>query len=301
MHTPVARRQYPETIALVLWGTDNIKTYGESLAQVGRARRGGQYAAVLIAIIPAGRCRRRASGWPSGLPRHACQCARRIEHIVDKLSMPSTANTIARATSGADDGRHQAGARRAWPRQQARGHDARGERVWESYPGTLRAQPLRPTPHFCPTGAHGLDPQEVSPMLRHGGPLGGASCSGRFPAQTIASPRLLPRRSSGGPFLVLVTLNPSPVTLVNPVDPITEPVGAWAAPHRRRRQLLGRLPRPLRQPGVGPRPCVWRRCACGYRVLCTVYCVSHRGPRGQGVTESAGTRKLTLLCAAREP
>merc|ERR1712078_730009 len=25
---------YPETIALVLWGTDNIKTYGESLAQV---------------------------------------------------------------------------------------------------------------------------------------------------------------------------------------------------------------------------------------------------------------------------
>jgi len=26
--------QYPETIALVLWGTDNIKTYGESLAQV---------------------------------------------------------------------------------------------------------------------------------------------------------------------------------------------------------------------------------------------------------------------------
>lgn len=29
--------KYPETIALVLWGTDNIKTYGESLAQV-RAR-----------------------------------------------------------------------------------------------------------------------------------------------------------------------------------------------------------------------------------------------------------------------
>ncbi|KAG9140088.1 hypothetical protein Leryth_021120 [Lithospermum erythrorhizon] len=26
--------QYPETVALVLWGTDNIKTYGESLAQV---------------------------------------------------------------------------------------------------------------------------------------------------------------------------------------------------------------------------------------------------------------------------
>ena len=27
---------YPETIAVVLWGTDNIKTYGESLAQVSR-------------------------------------------------------------------------------------------------------------------------------------------------------------------------------------------------------------------------------------------------------------------------
>lgn len=27
--------EFPETIALVLWGTDNIKTYGESLAQVG--------------------------------------------------------------------------------------------------------------------------------------------------------------------------------------------------------------------------------------------------------------------------
>ncbi|NBI05174.1 magnesium chelatase subunit H, partial [Lachnospiraceae bacterium] len=26
--------KYPETVALVLWGTDNIKTYGESLAQV---------------------------------------------------------------------------------------------------------------------------------------------------------------------------------------------------------------------------------------------------------------------------
>ena len=25
--------KYPETVALVLWGTDNIKTYGESLAQ----------------------------------------------------------------------------------------------------------------------------------------------------------------------------------------------------------------------------------------------------------------------------
>lgn len=28
---------YPESIAVVLWGTDNIKTYGESLAQVGRS------------------------------------------------------------------------------------------------------------------------------------------------------------------------------------------------------------------------------------------------------------------------
>ena len=26
--------KWPETIAVVLWGTDNIKTYGESLAQV---------------------------------------------------------------------------------------------------------------------------------------------------------------------------------------------------------------------------------------------------------------------------
>ena len=25
---------WPETVAVVLWGTDNIKTYGESLAQV---------------------------------------------------------------------------------------------------------------------------------------------------------------------------------------------------------------------------------------------------------------------------
>ena len=28
--------EYPESIAFVLWGTDNIKTYGESLAQVQR-------------------------------------------------------------------------------------------------------------------------------------------------------------------------------------------------------------------------------------------------------------------------
>lgn len=27
-------QRWPESIALVLWGTDNIKTYGESLAQV---------------------------------------------------------------------------------------------------------------------------------------------------------------------------------------------------------------------------------------------------------------------------
>ena len=27
---------WPETVAVVLWGTDNIKTYGESLAQVQR-------------------------------------------------------------------------------------------------------------------------------------------------------------------------------------------------------------------------------------------------------------------------
>lgn len=28
---------YPETVAFTLWGTDNIKTYGESLAQVRTA------------------------------------------------------------------------------------------------------------------------------------------------------------------------------------------------------------------------------------------------------------------------
>lgn len=32
--------KWPETIALVLWGTDNIKTYGESLAQVGATQKG---------------------------------------------------------------------------------------------------------------------------------------------------------------------------------------------------------------------------------------------------------------------
>lgn len=30
---------WPETIAVVLWGTDNIKTYGESLAQVCKLYR----------------------------------------------------------------------------------------------------------------------------------------------------------------------------------------------------------------------------------------------------------------------
>ena len=37
--------KYPESIAVVLWGTDNIKTYGESLAQV-RAGGAGRGAAV---------------------------------------------------------------------------------------------------------------------------------------------------------------------------------------------------------------------------------------------------------------
>ena len=32
--------KWPETIAVVLWGTDNIKTYGESLAQVRGAPSG---------------------------------------------------------------------------------------------------------------------------------------------------------------------------------------------------------------------------------------------------------------------
>lgn len=37
--------KYPESIAVVLWGTDNIKTYGESLAQVRRGRGRGVAAA----------------------------------------------------------------------------------------------------------------------------------------------------------------------------------------------------------------------------------------------------------------
>jgi hypothetical protein len=36
--------KYPESIAVVLWGTDNIKTYGESLGQV---MPGPSWAAVL--------------------------------------------------------------------------------------------------------------------------------------------------------------------------------------------------------------------------------------------------------------
>ena len=39
--------KWPETIAVVLWGTDNIKTYGESLAQV--RRQGGQIHVKIIA------------------------------------------------------------------------------------------------------------------------------------------------------------------------------------------------------------------------------------------------------------
>ena len=40
---------WPETVAVVLWGTDNIKTYGESLAQVsdGVLSMGSRYQCLL--------------------------------------------------------------------------------------------------------------------------------------------------------------------------------------------------------------------------------------------------------------
>lgn len=37
--------EWPETVAVVLWGTDNIKTYGESLAQVSNPSLCLKYAA----------------------------------------------------------------------------------------------------------------------------------------------------------------------------------------------------------------------------------------------------------------
>jgi magnesium chelatase subunit H len=44
--------KYPESIALVLWGTDNIKTYGESLAQA----RPHLWAPSLAHVRACGRC-----------------------------------------------------------------------------------------------------------------------------------------------------------------------------------------------------------------------------------------------------
>ncbi len=40
---------WPETVAVVLWGTDNIKTYGESLAQVSSPSL--HYVIVLLRIL----------------------------------------------------------------------------------------------------------------------------------------------------------------------------------------------------------------------------------------------------------
>src|SRR5262249_3495346 len=49
--------RYPEAIAMVLWGTDNIKTQGEAVAQAlwllgGSPRRGGLHRATEIDVIP---------------------------------------------------------------------------------------------------------------------------------------------------------------------------------------------------------------------------------------------------------
>jgi hypothetical protein len=52
--------KWPETIAVVLWGTDNIKTYGESLAQVpAPAPRGAAAAPVHARMWLKG-----FGGWP---------------------------------------------------------------------------------------------------------------------------------------------------------------------------------------------------------------------------------------------
>jgi CobN/Magnesium Chelatase len=71
--------KYPESIALVLWGTDNIKTYGESLAQVRAparlpGRNGEQHGArraARVAALPAGRSSLRARACAGR--RRACQ------------------------------------------------------------------------------------------------------------------------------------------------------------------------------------------------------------------------------------
>jgi hypothetical protein len=57
--------KWPETIALVLWGTDNIKTYGESLAQVRGAPGGTRRRRGRGASQPQQQLRSRACG-------HAC-------------------------------------------------------------------------------------------------------------------------------------------------------------------------------------------------------------------------------------
>jgi len=72
---------YPETIALVLWGTDNIKTYGESLAQVRAAHAWGV----------GGRGGVCAQG-PVGRLQHTCLMAIALGHVVE-LEVVSQART----------------------------------------------------------------------------------------------------------------------------------------------------------------------------------------------------------------
>ena len=52
---------WPETIAVVLWGTDNIKTYGESLAQVHSLWSPNlSRAACMSSLSISGRCKQRS-------------------------------------------------------------------------------------------------------------------------------------------------------------------------------------------------------------------------------------------------
>ena len=52
---------WPETVAVVLWGTDNIKTYGESLAQVCSLWSSNLSPAACMSSLPiSGRCKQRS-------------------------------------------------------------------------------------------------------------------------------------------------------------------------------------------------------------------------------------------------
>lgn len=71
--------KYPESIAVVLWGTDNIKTYGESLGQVrGLGRAGLQYCSTVVSLVfwtcNAERCVQLTAAWPAFLvPTKLCK------------------------------------------------------------------------------------------------------------------------------------------------------------------------------------------------------------------------------------